>query len=197
MSRKNPVCRVLLFNFFKLRLNQSVLFFFIGSLRTTTYSLSRIKPATHQHQHSPWARATNTSKLNRGRMKEDFVTLVGATSSDNCVNTRCSSATVSCHGSPLTIASSGGGFRSSALNTGSTHKESQVLLHLSAFEHSMVLVSTGGQVGASGFETCASSRNNSVTASCQTSVLSTQSSGGGLWLSAYSTGCIMKISQVP
>jgi len=76
---------------------------------------------------------------------EDFVTLNGANISENCVNTRYSSATASCHNSTLSTPSSGSGLRVSVFDAGRTRKNSQLLRQLSAFEHSMVLVSTGGQ----------------------------------------------------
>ena len=134
---------------------------------------------------------------------EDFVTLNGATPSANCVNTECSSATASCHKGTLLTPSSDSGFRISALDMGRKRKKRKLLWQLSAFEHSMVLVSTGGQpklvlhpFGAYDFNNCATSRPNSVTTSCQSSILPTPSSGRGFRSSAATTGCIRKKSQL-
>ena len=52
-------------------------------------------------------------------MMREFFTLNGATSSDNCVNTRCSLTTVSCHNSTLPIPILALGFVVSVLDSGS------------------------------------------------------------------------------
>ena len=61
------------------------------------------------------------------RMMEELVTLDGANSSDKCVNTRYTSATVSCRGGTLSTPSLGGGLQLSALDTGRSRKKNQLL----------------------------------------------------------------------
>ena len=65
-------------------------------------------------------------QLMRPLMMEELVTLDGANSSENCVNTRYTSATVSCRSGTLSTPSSDGGFRLSALDTGRTRKKNQL-----------------------------------------------------------------------
>ena len=108
---------------------------------------------------------------------ENFVILSGLTSSDNCANTRYSSATVSCHKSTLSPPSLGSEFRLSALDTKRTRKTTQFISQLSTFEHSMVLVSTGGQTRLTGtcdLHNCGILWGNSATASCPSSILPTR-----------------------
>jgi hypothetical protein len=94
---------------------------------------------------------------------EDCVTLNGATSSDNYVNTRYSSVTASCQDGTLPTPSLANGFVISVIGTRITRKQSQQLLRqLSTSGHSMVLVSNGGGqarlIGAYDFNNCANSR---------------------------------------
>ena len=137
-------------------------------------------------------------------MMEDFVALNGSITTDNCVNTRYSSATASCHNCTLPTPSSGGGLRVSALGTGRTREKIQLVSQLSTFEHSIVLVLTGEQarlishpIGAYDFNNCANSRYNSVTTSCQSSTMQTSNWGSGFRGSATTIGCTRKESQIP
>ena len=60
-------------------------------------------------------------------MQHFIATLNDVTASNNCVNTRCSSATVSRHKSILPTPSLAHGFVISVFDTGSTAKKSQIL----------------------------------------------------------------------
>ena len=60
-------------------------------------------------------------------MKKFFDNLHGATTSDNCLNTRYSSGTALCQPSILPTLRSGIGFRRNAIYTGRKRKESQLL----------------------------------------------------------------------
>jgi hypothetical protein len=75
-----------------------------------------------KHKKKPSFDATDLKLL----MMREFATLNGATSSDNCVNTRQSSATAACHNGMPPTTRSGGGFRLSALDTERLQKESQL-----------------------------------------------------------------------
>ena len=94
-------------------------------------------------------------------------------------------------------------FRTSASDSGITRKKSQLLRQLKIFEHSMVLVSTGEQArlmwhpfGTQSLNNCGISMNSSATASCHTSIVPTPRSGIGFRISAATTSCSRKESQV-
>ena len=77
-------------------------------------------------------RASQFSKLFKlfpsPRLLKTIATLDGATTSDNCVNTMYSSATVSCHNDTLPTPSSHSGLVISALDTYTTRKKHQILV---------------------------------------------------------------------
>ena len=119
------------------------------------YSSSIINLASQRHQHLSWARVTKSKpKRERGRllatastrnsqvlallemfpqqylfkilMKHFAITLNGATTSNNCVSSRNSSATAACQASIPPTPSSANGFRLSAPPTGWTKTGIQV-----------------------------------------------------------------------
>ena len=84
-------------------------------------------------------------------------------------------------------------------NKGKSHLRSQ----LSTFEHSMLLVSTGGQArllwqpfGTNNLNNCANTRRSSVTASCHNGTPPTASSEGGWRVSAETISCARKENQI-
>ena len=98
-------------------------------------------------------RALNGIGFDWGIGRTDLVPL-------SCASSRKKSDTASCQARILPIPSSGGGFRRSALNTGCIREDTQIPRQGSVFEHSMVLLSIGGQARLSWYPFGAYDFNN-------------------------------------